>query len=69
MRFRLFCNSGMDLMGQRVAFSSLTAYVGDWTVNLTIMLLIIIGGTGFYVWEDIYHAKATKRSACIVRLY
>ena len=55
-----FCNSGMDLMGQRVAFSSLTAYVGDWTVNLTIMLLIIIGGTGFYVWEDIYHAKSYK---------
>lgn len=55
-----FCNSGMDLMGQREAFSSMTYYVNDWTVNLTIMLLIIIGGTGFYVWEDIYHAKSYK---------
>ena len=55
-----FCNSGMDLMGEREAFSSLTYYVNDWTVNLTIMLLITIGGTGFYVWEDIYHAKSYK---------
>ena len=52
-----FCNSGMDLMGERQAFSSLTAYTGDWAVNLVVMLLITVGGTGFFVWEDIYHAK------------
>lgn len=55
-----FCNSGMDLMGERQAFSSLTAYTGDWVVNLVIMLLITIGGTGFFVWEDIYHAKSIR---------
>ncbi len=48
-----FCNAGFDLMGEREPFSSLTTYSGDWVVNLTIMALIVIGGLGFMVWEDI----------------
>lgn len=48
-----FCNAGFDLMGTRAAFSSLTAYAGDVVVNLTVMLLIIIGGIGFLVWDDL----------------
>ena len=55
-----FCNSGMDLIGEKAAFGSLTPYVDDWIINITIMLLIIIGGTGFYVWEDIYRSKSYK---------
>lgn len=48
-----FCNGGFDLMGIREPYSSLTYYAGDWLVNLTIMLLIIIGGIGFIVWDDL----------------
>lgn len=48
-----FCNAGFDLMGQEEAYSSFTGYYNDWTVNLVIMLLIIIGGIGFFVWNDI----------------
>ena len=48
-----FCNAGFDLMGEREAFSSLTAYVGDVGVNCVIMTLIIIGGIGFMTWNDI----------------
>ncbi len=48
-----FCNAGFDLMGSHGEFSSLTAYADDWVVNLTIMGLIIIGGLGFVVWDDI----------------
>lgn len=49
-----FCNAGFDLLGQTKPFSSLGLYVTDPIVNLTIMLLIIIGGIGFYVWNDLY---------------
>ncbi|MBC8535210.1 TrkH family potassium uptake protein [Feifania hominis] len=56
-----FCNAGFDLMGQRSAFSSLTAYSGDIVVNVVIMLLIIIGGLGFIVWEDVYHQRSFKK--------
>lgn len=48
-----FCNAGFDLMGWQGAYSSLVNYYDDWIVNLVIMLLIIIGGIGFVVWDDL----------------
>lgn len=48
-----FCNAGFDLMGpEKGAFSSFVSYSGDILVNLVIMLLIVIGGIGFLVWDD-----------------
>lgn len=52
-----FCNAGFDLMGMRSPSSSLTAYVSDPVVNLTICLLIIIGGLGFLVWRDLVRSR------------
>ena len=51
------CNAGFDLMGYMEPYESLCGYAGDWLVNLTIMSLIVIGGIGFFVWDDI----ATKK--------
>ncbi len=48
-----FCNAGFDLMGHQAPYNSLTAYYDDWLVNLVIMVLIVIGGIGFIVWDDI----------------
>lgn len=48
-----FCNAGFDLMGAKSPFSSLTGYVVQPVVNLTVMALIIVGGIGFLTWEDI----------------
>ena len=48
-----FCNAGFDLMGTRGAFSSLTSYAEEPVVNVTIMLLIIVGGICFLTWDDI----------------
>lgn len=52
-----FCNAGFDLMGCNAQFSSLTAEVGNWYVNLIIMALIVIGGLGFFVWHDMLDTK------------
>lgn len=57
-----FCNSGFDIMGRFGAFSSLTTYSNDYLVNLTIMMLIVSGGIGFIVWNDIImHKHAFKK--------
>lgn len=48
-----FCNAGFDLMGANSPYSSLTAYAAHPVVNISIMLLIIIGGIGFLTWQDI----------------
>ena len=53
-----FCNAGFDVMGTRSGeFSSLTAYSARPIVNVTIMLLIVIGGIGFLAWEDVCKHK------------
>ncbi|MBR5520932.1 MAG: Trk family potassium uptake protein [Oscillospiraceae bacterium] len=48
-----FCNAGFDLMGVKSNFSSLVDYTGNRIINITVMLLIIIGGIGFAVWQDL----------------
>ena len=53
-----FCNGGFDLMGAYSGkYSSLVSFYGDGLINGVIMLLIIVGGIGFFVWGDI---KANK---------
>ncbi len=48
-----FCNAGFDLMGKFEPYSSLVLYQDDVLINLVIMALIVIGGIGFIVWDDI----------------
>lgn len=57
-----FCNAGFDLMGGTTgAFSSLTGVADNWYVNTVIMLLIFIGGLGFFVWYDLGSKKFAFR--------
>lgn len=57
-----FCNAGFDIMGDKTgAFSSLTSYVGNPLVNLTICALVYVGGIGFVVWRDIVKHKFRLR--------
>lgn len=56
-----FCNAGFDLMGRFEPYSSLTHFSGDVVVNLTICALIIVGGVGFIVWNDIFTLRAKVR--------
>ncbi|MBP3359715.1 MAG: Trk family potassium uptake protein [Clostridia bacterium] len=52
-----FCNAGFDIMGKSAPFSSLTAYKLDPVVNITISMLIIMGGLGFLVWNDCIQSR------------
>ena len=61
-----FCNAGFDLLGKTDhLYPSLTSYVGNPLVNLTIMGLIVIGGIGFLTWDDIYTKKYHFRQYCM----
>lgn len=65
-----FCNAGFDLMGTKAPFSSLTSYSAQPLINAVIMLLIIIGGIGFLVWEDVktnkHHIKKYRMQTKVV---
>ena len=52
-----FCNAGIDIIGS----DSLAPYAGDFVVNLTTCILIVMGGIGYIVWWDVLHA--VKRRA------
>lgn len=49
-----FNNAGFDLFGD---FRSITGYVDDFTVNIVISGLIILGGIGFTVIADVYQRR------------
>lgn len=48
-----FCNAGFDLMGRFEPSSSLTLFQHDYVLQITVMVLIITGGIGFIVWNDV----------------
>lgn len=53
-----FCNAGFDLMGTRDGVAiSMFDYKGDIVVILTLSVLIIVGGIGFLVWNDVIKHK------------
>ena len=57
-----FCNAGFDILGTADnIYPSLTGYAQNPIINITIMLLIIIGGIGFLTWEDICENKLQFR--------
>jgi trk system potassium uptake protein TrkH len=53
-----FCNAGFDIIG---SFQSFTGFNNNPFLLLVIMLLIITGGLGFIVWQDIMEYKKTKK--------
>jgi trk system potassium uptake protein TrkH len=50
-----FTNAGFD----NISEASLAPYSGDLLVNITVMLLITVGGLGFIVWIDL--ARTTRK--------
>lgn len=65
-----FCNAGIDILGS----GSFTKYAGNPLINITTMLLIILGGLGFTVWFDVignrilmskYAGRAYKKYALL----
>jgi trk system potassium uptake protein TrkH len=52
-----FCNAGFDILGRIAPYSSLVPYASDALVIIPVMMLIVIGGLGFFVWDDITENK------------
>ena len=48
-----FCNAGFDILSDKTAFASLTAYRDNVLVNIVIMILIVAGGLGFLTWDEL----------------
>lgn len=53
-----FCNAGFDIIGDG---KSMLSYRHDPLVLCTLAILVVVGGLGFIVWEDIIRKKSWKR--------
>ncbi len=56
-----YCNAGFDVLGFVPGNTNLSAFAEDPLVSLVVAGLIIIGGLGFIVVQEIYHNKFQKR--------
>jgi len=63
-----FCNAGFDIMGSENPGMSLIPYNGDPVVCLILGALVILGGLGFFVWEDIFRNRSFKKLTVYSRL-
>ncbi|HIT64162.1 MAG TPA: Trk family potassium uptake protein [Candidatus Ventrimonas merdavium] len=65
-----FCNAGFDIVDDGVLYNSLMGYAADPVINVTIILLIIIGGLGFLTWRDVYtnglHVKRYRMQSKVI---
>ena len=48
-----FCNAGFDIFGAISPGGSLIAFCSDPVLLMTLSVLIVIGGLGFFVWQEI----------------
>lgn len=66
-----FCNAGFDIMGSiENSYVSLTSFVENPVINITIMMLIIVGGIGFMTWSDVwqngFHFKKYRMQSKVI---
>ena len=63
-----FCNAGFDIVGSIAPGASMTVFNNDPAVCITLMLLIIVGGLGFFVWEELVRIHSWKKFSVYTRL-
>ena len=56
-----FCNAGFDILGFIQEGGSLIPYRNDPVICLTLCALIILGGLGFLVWDEILRERSRKK--------
>lgn len=63
-----FCNAGFDIFGSMEPGSSLLLFQNDPVVLLTLGTLVVLGGLGFLVWQDIAEKRSWKKLSVYSRL-
>jgi len=63
-----FCNAGFDIVGSIAPGASIAVFNNDPVVCITLMLLIIVGGLGFFVWEELVRIHSWKKFSVYTKL-
>ena len=63
-----FCNAGFDIFGCITPGASLMEFQSDPVVLLTLGTLVVIGGLGFLVWQDVWQHRSFRKCSVYTRL-
>ena len=63
-----FCNAGFDILGFRNPGASLMDYHTDPVVCLTLTALVVLGGLGFLVWDEVLRERNPRKWSVYTRL-
>ncbi len=63
-----FCNAGFDIFGSIEPGMSVAVWNGDFVVCVTLMLLVTLGGLGFFVWEEVVRVRSWRKFSVYTKL-
>ena len=63
-----FCNAGFDVLGFKQPGASLIVYQTDPVICLTLSALVILGGLGFLVWDEVLKERSPRKWSVYTKL-
>ena len=63
-----FCNAGFDIFGCIEPGVSIAMFNQDPVVCITLAALVILGGLGFFVWEEVVRLRSFKKFSVYTKL-
>ena len=63
-----FCNAGFDIMGSISPGTSVECMNHDFVVCITLMVLVTVGGLGFFVWEELARVHSFRKFSVYTKL-
>ena len=63
-----FCNAGFDILGCITPGVSLLEFNSDPVILLTLGTLVVVGGLGFLVWEEIWEKHSFRKFSVYTKL-
>jgi len=63
-----FCNAGFDIFGSIAPGQSIVTFNNDPVVCIILMILVVIGGLGFFVWEEVATVRRFRRFSVYTKL-